>query len=187
MLLVVTIPNHAGNRVFTQTYTIVIANIPHETCADLRAWDTFNLEGDLGLRDQIYLGLHSFHRAANPNAAPAKYVPSPTNGPPSPDSFGGTISFDVFKGITSLGPTWTITNFKGVNGGVGYQRDDLDKIVISFAPKGYQPIQAHETYKHFYARQAVATSSAIDSARSANSQLIETSAIQQLGQILSAH
>ncbi len=173
-------------RVFTQTYTIKIGNIPHETCADLRAWNAFNLEGDLGLKDQIYIGLHTFPRAASKDVAPARYIPTQT-GQTSPDSFGGTVSFDVFKGITSLGPTWTITNFKGLGGGVGYQRDDLDKLVISFAPASYQPPKKNEKVAKFNARRAAATTDAVDAARIANSQLINTSAIQQLGQILSAH
>jgi hypothetical protein len=164
------------SRIFTQTYSIDIYNISREQVCGAK-WNTFNLEGDLGLRDQIALGLHTFR-----HGAAASYLTSATG-----DSFGATVSFDVFKGVTSLGPTWTLSNFKGVGGGLGYQRDDLDKIVITFAPAAYTPHLLGEKKADFEPRRAAALSNALESASEANSQLVETQAIQQLGQILSAH
>jgi hypothetical protein len=173
------------SRIFTQTYTINIANLPKgETCERVnKKWDGFNLAGDLGLRSQIYLGLHAF---ASSDAS--TYIPASVKSG-SPDSFGATASFDVFKGITGLGPTWTLTHFKGVGGGLGYQRDDLNKIAITFAPAKYvaRPHGLEADLKAYGARRAAATSNAIEAARQANAQLVTTQAIQQLSQALSTH
>lgn len=195
-------------RIFTQTYTMKISSIPQqETCESIkRKWDNFNLEGDLGLKDQITIGLRAFQTADASTYIPASVKTG------SPDSFGGTVSFDVFKGITSLGPTWTLSTFKGVGGGAGYQRDDLDKIAITFAPAKYQgPVplpptrpphgakvefmQEYQSKLQTYQRNlrtyrmhvAAASSNAVEAARQANAQLVTTQAIQQLGQILSTH
>jgi len=184
-------------RIFTQTYTMKIANIPAgETCQSVkRKWDNFNLEGDLGLKDQITIGLRAFRTASASTYVPASVKTG------SPDSFGATVSFDVFKGVTSLGPTWTLSTFKGVGGGLGYQRDDLNKIAVSFAPAAYVPppptpkhpekTEAMEAYAAaraaYRSRLVQASTNAVEAARQANAQLVTTQTIQQLGQILSAH
>lgn len=113
-------------RIFTQTYTIQIAKIPvGQTCEAMRdRWHNFNLEGNLGLKNQIEMGLHAFHTNAN------TYFVGKTG---TPDSCGATASFDVYKGITSLGPLWTLVHFKGPVGGLGYLRDDLHKVAIKFS------------------------------------------------------
>lgn len=189
-------------RIFTQTYTIAINSIPpNENCERLRAKrDNFNLEGDLGLRDQIGIGLRAFS-----TSRASTYIPA-TVKTGSPDSFGGTVSFDVFKGITSLGPTWTLSTFKGVGGGLGYQRDDLNKIAITFAPAKYvgppptPPVRGADEKEYsamfkeykaklqeYHAKFYGAQSQALEAARQANAQLVTTQSIQQLGQILSTH
>jgi hypothetical protein len=169
-------------RIFTQTYTVMIKSLSRQACAYFngKAPD-INLAGDLGLKDQIYMGLHAFHRDASSDYS--------TTGDPgnngSPDTFGATASFDVFKGITNLGPNWTLVHFSGPNGGVGYQRDDLDKVAITFAPVAYQAPQKGMTPEVVagFGRQSSAVA-AISVARDANKALVETQAIQQLGQVL---
>jgi hypothetical protein len=125
-------------RIFSEQYSLEIAKIDSLDCAKIN-WHPFNLEGDLGLRDQIYAGLHSIVRDEAGDFDTSK------NGT-SADNFGATISFDVFKGLSSVGPTFTLTKFKGPTGGVGIQRDDMHKIVITFQPiaKG-QPITSAKT------------------------------------------
>ena len=74
------------------------------------------------------MGLHAFHRD---NASDYSTGSGDVASKGAPDTFGATVSFDVFKGMTSVGPTWTLVHFKGPGGGLGYQRDDLDKIAIT--------------------------------------------------------
>ncbi|HEY2528032.1 MAG TPA: hypothetical protein VGJ20_08815 [Xanthobacteraceae bacterium] len=176
-------------RIFTQTYTVNISKLPaNETCASVeQKWNKLNLSGDLGLGAQIHLGLYAFVSSHGSSYIPASVKTG------SPDSFGATASFDVFKGVTSLGPTWTLTHFKGVAGGLGYQRDDLNKIAITFAPAKYVAPPTHKGHAtaqaliEYATMRAAANSNAIVAARQANAQLVTTQAIQQLGQILSTH
>jgi hypothetical protein len=112
-------------RIFTETYTVDIKKINPSYCST-KVWGTFDLEGDLGLRDLIYAGLHSIIKDEADTFETSKAGSSP-------DSFGGTVSFDVFKGVSGIGPTFTLTRFKG-QGGLGIQRDDMHKIVITFQP-----------------------------------------------------
>jgi hypothetical protein len=135
------------SRTYTQTYTINIVDIDQdkENCRRTKWRNDFNLEGDLGIRDQIYTGLNSFLRDETDDYDPAaKGTPNPapsaspagggTQSSSSADNFGATVSFDVFKGITSLGPSFTLVTFKGPTGGVGMQRDDMHKLIITFKP-----------------------------------------------------
>ena len=165
---------------YSQNYSIAMADIPPDlTCAGLKEkWHDFNLEGDLGLREQIYMGLHSFHADLG-----AKYKPNSIASPNS-DSFGATVSFDVYKGVTSLGPMWTLVHFKGPGGGLGFQRDDLHKIIITFAPTIYPIPKQGLAVADLALVKAQATSIATEAARAANNQLVTTQAIQELGNIL---
>jgi hypothetical protein len=119
-------------RTYAQNYTIDISKIPDgQTCQNMRIPShAFNLEGNLGLKDQIYMGLHSFSRSQQ--GADSYQVPTAAG--KAGDNFGATVSFHIYKGITNVGPTWTFVTFKGPTAGVGYQRDDLHQIVITFAP-----------------------------------------------------
>lgn len=127
------------------------------------------------------MGLHAFHRGDQ-----SDYGTGSSNNPGSggaPDNFGATVSFDVFKGVDSIGPTWTLQHFVGPTGGGAYVRDDLDKIAITFVPVAYQkttnsPLRAAQLPN-------VSFAAAAERARAANQQLVTTQAIQQLGQILS--
>lgn len=171
-------------RIFTQTYTINIASLSIRTCDYFNGKvPDINLAGDLGLKDQIDMGLHAFHRDNT-----SDYSPTDTANKGATDTFGATVSFDVFKGMTSVGPTWTLVHFKGPGGGLGYQRDDLDKIAITFAPvaystpkKGMSPEIAGLSATH------ASFNNAASIARAANQQLVTQQAIQQLGQVLATH
>lgn len=46
--------------------------------------------------------------------------------------FGGSIQFLVTKNLTSLGPTWSLVNFKGP-GGVTASQVNTDKLTLAFA------------------------------------------------------
>jgi hypothetical protein len=113
-------------RLFTLDYTVEIEKIDPSHCAT-KHWHAFNLEGDLGLRDQIYTGLHSIIRSEADELDTSKTGSTP-------DSFGGTVSFEVFKGIESGGPVFTLTRFKGPTGGLGILREDKHSVAVTFVP-----------------------------------------------------
>jgi hypothetical protein len=123
-------------RTYTQTYTISIASIPHGfNCKDIS--NSFNLTGDLGLKEQIYMGLHAFNKSQDGASYYAVGSGTPPPGQVSAktaDTFGATVFFHLYYGVTGIGPTWTLRTFKGPSAGVGYVRDDLHQIVITFAP-----------------------------------------------------
>jgi hypothetical protein len=114
-------------RIFQLIYTIDISKIKLDHCAT-KQWHDYNLEGDLGLKEQIFAGLHSIVRNQDDTF-------SSTKTGSEPDSFGGTVSFDVYKGMTSAGPTFTLTRFKGATGGLGVVREDKHSVVITFVPQ----------------------------------------------------
>jgi hypothetical protein len=145
------------SRTFTEQYSLQIEKIPPQTCGSIgRRWHNFNLEGDLGLQELIYTGLHSFDESTietssfeSSQAGHAQEISSDESASDgsdkqgSADGFGGTVSFDIFKGVTAVGPTWTLVKAK-TTGGVGLQRDDLHKIVISFVPVALSTAKATE-------------------------------------------
>ncbi len=166
-------------RIFTQTYTLDMKSLTLKTCERFEGTlPRINLAGDLGLKDQIYMGLHAFRKDADSDYATAAGAP---------DSFGATASFDVFKGVNNVGPTWTLQHFIGPTGGAGYLRDDLDKVAITFVPVAYSKPAASATRaaKLTFTSQSKSFAAAATLARQANQQLVQTQAIQQLGQILS--
>lgn len=174
-------------RIFTQTYTLDLAAISPKACKRFDGkLPRINLAGDLGLKDQIYMGLHAFRRDAGSDYSTGGNNPGSGG---VPDSFGATASFDVYKGLTNVGPTWTLVHFMGPVGGAGYQRDDLDKIAITFVPVAYQspPQGGLNVTRAWLATQHASFSAALNAARIANQQLVQTQAIQQLGQILSTN
>jgi hypothetical protein len=172
-------------RIFTQTYTVTIGSLSTKACNGLNGkLPDINLAGDLGLRDQIDMGLHAFHRD---NSSDYSTDADPANNG-SPDTFGATVSFDVFKGLTGVGPTWTLVHFSGPGGGVGYQRDDMNKIAVTFAPVAFQkPTKglSPEVAAQYETHSSVAAAASV--ARNANQMLVQQQAIQQLGQVLSSH
>jgi hypothetical protein len=129
-------------RKFTVNYSIDIAKIDPTHCAN-KKWHAYNLEGDLGLREQIYAGLHSIVQSQSDDFDTSSKTGS------SPEAFGATISFDIFKGVSNLGPTWTLARFKGPTGGLGLLREDNDSVVISFVPPTKSKSDAKETARNY--------------------------------------
>jgi hypothetical protein len=172
-------------RIFTQTYTLDLKSLTLNACERFEGTPPrINIAGDLGLKDQIYMGLHAFH----PGDA-SDYTTGGTNPAANsvPDNFGATASFDVFKGVDNVGPTWTLQHFIGPTGGAGYVRDDLDKVAITFVPVAYgKPTKlTHRLAQATYTSRSRSFAAAVGRAQAANQQLVTTQAIQQLGQILS--
>jgi hypothetical protein len=152
-------------RIYTETYTFTVGNTKEAACK--RERPLLNLAGDLGLGETIRMGLHSFSDQSE------YYVPAdPSKG--IKDSFGGTAQFIVSKGVSNVGPLWTLVRFKGPGpGGAGYFRKDTNKIAITFAPA-----------KLGGAGRALADSSSANIARGANQQLNILSTLQSISQSL---
>ena len=130
------------------------------------------------------MGLHAFHRREG-----SDYGTGPANPGASgaPDSFGATASFDVYKGLTNVGPTWTLVHFLGPVGGAGYERDDLHKLAITFVPVAAPSPAASVHGRRMAAIRPASFAQAAFAAQFANQQLVQTQAIQHLGQILSVN
>jgi hypothetical protein len=75
------------------------------------------------------MGLHPFD-----NSSQKINYYKPPEGQKAGDTFGATVGFHLYKGVANVGPTWTLLTFKGPTAGVGYQRDDLHQIAITFSP-----------------------------------------------------
>jgi hypothetical protein len=139
-------------RIFALNYTIDIRDIDPSHCVN-KKWHAFNLEGDLGLREQISAGLHSIVKGE------ADIFDTSKTGN-TPDSFGGTVSFDIFKGVESGGPVFTLTRFKGPVGGLGVLREDKHSVVITFAPPkkptGKETVASNKENAKITARAATA-------------------------------
>ncbi len=82
-----------------------------------------NLTGNLGIRDSVELAFTSPDR----NGAALQG----TGG-----EFGGYVSFVVTKNINGLGPTWTLTHFKGPGNLGTLSTVNTDRITFGFAPGG---------------------------------------------------
>jgi len=125
-------------RVYTQDYTVTIANLNVSSCEKLR-YRNFDLEGDLGISDIVRMGMRSFD-ANDPaegyggQAASDPVTTDNSNTSKTQEAFGATIQFVVTKGLSALGPTWTINIFKGPGGLFNVSRSDTHKVIISFAP-----------------------------------------------------
>ena len=82
-----------------------------------------NLTGNLGIKESVELAFTSPDR----NGAALQG----TGG-----EFGGYVSFVVTKNVNSLGPTWTLTHFKGPGNLGTLNTVNTDKITFGFAPGG---------------------------------------------------
>jgi hypothetical protein len=93
-----------------------------------------NLAGDLGLRRSVSAALET------PDLKPGGDV-SPTAG-----EFSGSIEFTVARGVSNLGPTWTLVHFKGPGELASLSRESLNKLSFGFATgKGAgQPFRLRE-------------------------------------------
>jgi hypothetical protein len=98
-----------------------------------------------------------------------------------------TASFDVWNGLTNVGPTWTLVHFLGPVGGAGHEREDLNKLAMTFVPVAAPNLAAGIHGKRMAAIRPTSFAQAAFAAQCANQQLVQTQAIQHLGQILSVN
>ncbi len=80
-----------------------------------------NLAGNLGLRDAVAIAIQS------PNLNFTKKL-SGTDG-----EFGGYVNFLITKNLNAVGPTWTLTHFKGPGSFGAVSEVNTDKLVFAFA------------------------------------------------------
>ncbi|WP_146055913.1 hypothetical protein [Bosea psychrotolerans] len=80
-----------------------------------------NLAGDLGIRNTVFLAM----TAGGRKVEGAKLD--------SGGEFGGHVNFVVTRNVNALGPTWTLTHFKGPGGLGEASRINSDKITFAFA------------------------------------------------------
>jgi hypothetical protein len=80
-----------------------------------------NLAGNLGIRDAVAIAIQS------PNLNFTKKL-SGTDG-----EFGGYVNFLVTKNVNAVGPTWTLTHFKGPGSFGALSEVNTDKLVFAFA------------------------------------------------------
>jgi len=88
--------------------------------AECPTFDT-NLAGDLGLRRSVSAALET------PDLKPGVEV-SPTSG-----EFSGSIEFTIAKSLSDVGPTWTLTHFKGPGDMASLSRESVNKLSYGFA------------------------------------------------------
>jgi hypothetical protein len=86
-----------------------------------------NLAGDLGLREAVAMAIQSPHLKTD----------QPLSG--SSGEFGGYINFGVTKNLNSVGPTWTLTHFRGPGGLMGVSEVNTDKLQFAFAQAAPAP------------------------------------------------
>lgn len=82
-----------------------------------------NLAGNLGLQESFELAMTALNRLQWTAAAG-----SATDG-----AFGGYVNFGVTKNLNGVGPTWTLTHFKGPGNLAGLSEVNTDKISFAFA------------------------------------------------------
>jgi hypothetical protein len=80
-----------------------------------------NLAGDLGLRESVQMALTS----------PDLNLGTKLTG--TDGAFGGYVSFVITKNLNAVGPTWTLTHFKGPGSLAGVSEVNTDKLIFAFA------------------------------------------------------
>jgi hypothetical protein len=78
-----------------------------------------NLAGELGLKQFVALAASSHNLDES--------IGLGSKGP-----FGGSVQFIVTKNLSAIGPTWTLTHFKGP-GGAALSEINTDKLTVAFA------------------------------------------------------
>jgi hypothetical protein len=81
-----------------------------------------NLAGNLGLREKVTAALDTADAQASTT------TPTPTSG-----EFMGVINFTLTKNVNSVGPTWTLTHFKGPGNLLSASEVNIDKLSFAFA------------------------------------------------------
>jgi hypothetical protein len=85
-------------------------------------WVNTNLAGNLGLQEKVTAALLTADAAASTAA------PTPTSG-----EFIGVINFTLTRNVNAVGPTWTLTHFKGPGNFLSASRVNIDKLSFAVA------------------------------------------------------
>lgn len=96
------------------------AHQPYPYPCDGLVVDT-ELAGELGIKSAVDMAFTS-----SDNNFQAKLAG--TSG-----AFGGYVAFTITKNLNSVGPTWTLTHFKGPGSLAGLSEVNTDKIIFAFA------------------------------------------------------
>ena len=105
------------HRNMTQAFSIDLHATPDTSRCPNPNKEGSRLAGDLGLEAIIRDGLE--------NSEDAKFVFKPPGGisagvnQTTVPVFGSTVDFTIVYGLSNVGPTWTLTRFKGPGGGSG--------------------------------------------------------------------
>lgn len=86
--------------------------------------DDGNLSGDLGIRQTALMGMGAPGTATAPNI-----------GPGLGGEFGGNVSFVLTRNLNSVGPTWTLTHFRGPGSMGSLGRTDTNRVYFAFVSK----------------------------------------------------
>jgi hypothetical protein len=116
--------SEARDHNFTENIQLSVRNIYTEwknnkNAHDCPAGDT-NLSGDLGIREYVAMA------ALTPDLDAKQTISGK-------GVFGGSMQFLVTKGVSALGPTWSLVHFKGPGGLGSLSRVNTDKITLAFA------------------------------------------------------
>lgn len=82
-----------------------------------------NLAGDLGIVDSVHMAFLSDGLNTNTKLAGAK------------GAFGGNVNFIVVKNINAVGPTYTLTHFRGPGSLAGVSETNTDRLTFAFAQR----------------------------------------------------
>lgn len=85
--------------------------------------DNGDLSGDLGIRQTAMMALQ----------APGGYTAPLIAG--IPGEFGGYVSFVLVRNVNAVGPTWTLTHFRGPGNMGSLGRSDTNRVTFAFAAK----------------------------------------------------
>lgn len=86
--------------------------------------DDGNLSGDLGIRQSALMGLGA------PDATSVTNIGVGLGG-----EFGGNVSFVLARNVNSVGPTWSLTHFRGPGSLGSLGRTDTNRVFFAFAPQ----------------------------------------------------
>ncbi len=117
-------------RIYTQNVTIQLLQTPDDPTAArcikplVKEFNPYNLEGDIGIKEVV-------NKAFTTMYSDSKTLPK---SPQTSTAFGESLQFVLVKSLTAVGPTWTLTHFKGPGGFLNASRTDTHKLIISFAP-----------------------------------------------------
>jgi hypothetical protein len=131
--------NATQHRTITQSFTIDLT----QPAADAKIRcpqglkEGHGLRGDLGLELLVNSGLAHVSGDEFVFKRPSSNGPVKLNALVQP-VFGSTVDFTIVYGISNVGPSWTLTHFKGPGSGTSglltLTRTEKDTLVISFAP-----------------------------------------------------